>query len=888
MEEPAAQPDFTNLALFTPSIRQFIEVKNHYPQTLVLFRMGDFYETFFDDAVKANRLIGITLTKRGKLTDGTPIPMAGVPAVSLDTYVSRLVRMGESVVIVEQVGQPGKGMIDRRVSRIITPGTLTDTSLLPEKSDAILLAISWPARKSDDFGFVWLTLSNGDFRAERVSPEAFESALARISPSEVLVSEKHRNELRDSHPGLVVSSLPDWHFDAKHGTEALCKLFGLSTLDAWGVSDMPGVLAAANAVLDYTKETQVDMVPFIEPLKLVEESEFVVLDASSRRNLEIDASLSATGEGPTLFSVLDHCETAMGSRELRRWLNQPVRSAEKARARHEVIASFVANPEMLEAVRKALNALPDVERISSRIALGTVRPRELAALRDAAPVIDLLARFLADRPEPAFPQMSAAMRIPEAIGKTLAEALVPEPPALLRDGDVIASAWNAELAELRHFRDDTGRILLEMEQQERAATGIGMLRVQYNKVSGFYIEIPKAHAVNTPVRYQRRQTLKNCERFITPELKSLEDRVLSAKDRSQTLEKELYDRVVAEIGAHAEALLTAARTIARLDVLTALALHAKDAGWVRPVLSARPGIRIERGRHPVVETTIEGFVPNSCRLEDGRRMLIITGPNMGGKSTFMRSVALIALLAWAGSFVPADAAEIGPVDRIHTRIGASDDLARGRSTFMVEMTEAAGILSQATDRSLVLMDEIGRGTSTYDGLSLAAAIAQELVQVSRSFTLFATHYFELTALAQEVREVANIHFSASQTRTGVVFRHECSEGPASKSYGIAVAQLAGVPAPVVRRAKSFLARLEERAAAPGAVQPDLFGGGLPMPADEPAADPADETPAAPDPALAAFVNRVAATDTDSLTPRAALDLLYELAAEAARLRDEAL
>ncbi len=880
-EEFPARPDYTRSELFTPSMRQFIDVKLRYPSTLVLFRMGDFYETFFDDAVRANRLIGITLTKRGKLTDGTPIPMAGIPFVSLDTYISKLVKLGESVVIVEQMGQPGKGMIERRVSRIVTPGTLTETTLLPEKSDSTLLAIAFPKRRGGDYGFTWLTLSSGDFRAERVAPDAFESAMARIRPSEALVPESKKAQLRADHPELVVSSLPDWHFDAERGAEQLRRDFGLATLDAWGVSEMTEILAAANALLDYTAETQVDLMPFIEPLRLVRESEFVVLDPATRRNLEIDQALSPGGDGPTLFSVLDHCQTSMGSRELRRWLTQPLRDPKAAGARHDAIESLLEGDDLIDDLRLALAALPDVERITTRVAMRTVRPRELAALRDALPSLAALSERLSLREEPFFQALGSAMRLPDALGALLRRALMPEPAVLVRDGGVIAQGYSAELAELRDLCDNTGRVLLEMEARERAATGIPTLRVEYNKVSGFFIEIARSLASSVPERYRRRQTLKNSERFITPELKELEDRVLSAKERSLALEKRLYDEVVAATAVHAQALLAAARAVAEIDAAASFAHHARENRWVRPVLVERPGIRITRGRHPVVETTLESFVPNDCRLEDGRRMLIITGPNMGGKSTFMRSVALIVLLAWAGGFVPADSAEIGPIDRIHTRIGASDDLARGRSTFMVEMTEAASILAQATDRSLVLMDEIGRGTSTYDGLSLAASIAQELVQKTRNLTLFATHYFELTGLAQELREVANVHVSASQNRSGIVFMHRIEEGAASKSYGIAVAQLAGVPMPVVRRAKRFLARLEERAASVPQVQPDLFGA-MPQPADAAKV----EGPKA-DPEASAFIDRLAGLAIDDLTPRDALAKLYELANEARRLAERA-
>lgn len=892
---PAAKPISLNDAAFidqlTPAMKQFVDIKNRYPNTLVLYRMGDFYETFFDDAVKANRLIGITLTKRGKLLDGTPIPMAGIPMVSLDQYIARLVRMGESIVIVEQVGTPGKSgaAMERRVSRIITPGTLTETALLPEKNDAVLLSLQKPmAKKGGVWGFVWLTMSSGDFRCEEVEEEQFESALARISPSEVLADDALRSALRESHPDLTVTPLPDWRFDAERGAEQLCRTFGLSNLDAWGVSKKAEILAAANALLDYTTETQVDMVPFILPLKLVSESEFIVIDPASRRNLEI-ASTARGDDGPTLFSVLDGCKTSMGSRELRRWLSQPLRDRKAASARHEAIASCLEDGELLSSILASLEAMPDIERITSRIALGSVRPRELAALRDALPEVQPLAQCLASRPEALFSQIGAALGLPNDIEETLRRSLLEEPATFLRDGDVMSSNASEELKSLRELRDNTGQCLLEMEQRERAETGISSLRVQYNKVSGFYIEVSRSLADQVPPRYHRRQTLKNAERFITPELKAFEDRALSAKERAAALERELYEALVKSLTPFVPQLMAAAHALASLDVLAALAAHARERGWVRPALADRPGIAIKGGRHPVVETTLEVYVPNDCRLEDGRRMLIITGPNMGGKSTYMRSVALIVLLAWAGSFVPAEAASIGPVDRIHTRIGASDDLARGRSTFMVEMTEAAGILSQATDRSLVLMDEIGRGTSTYDGLSLAASIAQELVQQVRCLTLFATHYFELTSLASELREVANVHVSAAQGKRSVVFLHQIAEGPASRSYGIAVAQLAGIPAPVVRRAKALMTKLEERDAARSAIQPELFdSSGIfrsvqEAPADAASAD-ASQKAELPQRCLdaCAFQKRIAEIDAESLSARDALSLIFELQAQAAK------
>ena len=869
---------------FTPAMRQFVEVKRRYPHMLVLFRMGDFYETFFEDARHANRLIGITLTKRGKMRDGTEIPMAGIPAVSLDGYVQKLVTLGESVVIAEQNGTPGKGLMERRISRIITPGTLTDTTLLPEKSDAILIAVCRPSAKTAKWGLVWLTLSSGDFMAAEVSDDQFESEIARIAPSEMLVPESLRDELRANHPEITVTPMPAWHFDASRGTESLCKTFALDNLDAWGVTDKPAVLAAANALLDYTAETQVDMIPFIKPLRISDEKDYIIIDPASRRNLEITASIRTEGKGPTLFSVLDSCRTSMGSRELKRWLSQPLRSADETSRRHDAVEALCRDADFADFLGGKLSHLPDIERFASRIALGTVRPKELAALRDALPEMRALADRCLTREEPWFKEAAAQLTLPDELWQLLSAALLDEPATFLREGDVIRSEYNEELKTLRELRDNTGQFLIDIETRERASTGIATLRVEFNRVHGFFIEVSKAQAANVPAAYIRRQTLKNTERFITPELKDYEDKALSAKERSAALEKALYDGVVKTAAPYVAALMQAAHTVAQLDAVGAFASHASERGWVRPTLSAKAGIDIRRGRHPVVETAIETYVPSDCRLEDGRRCLIITGPNMGGKSTYMRAVALIALLAWAGSFVPAEAVTIGPIDRIHTRIGASDDLARGRSTFMVEMTEAAAILHQATDRSLVLMDEIGRGTATYDGLSLAGAIAEELVSRTRSLTLFATHYFELTQLASRVREVANVHVSASHSKNRIIFLHEIEEGPASRSYGIAVAQLAGIPSAVVRRAKAMLQKLEKREESIASPQPDLFGEGLFL--DAPDTAPLLEEAPQPDPALAEFADDIAAIDIDNLSPREAFLKLSELHDRARQLREE--
>lgn len=878
--------DITNVDVneFTPAMRQFVEVKQRYPDTLVFFRMGDFYETFFDDAVKINRLIGITLTKRGKLKSGDPIPMAGIPMVSLDQYVERLVRLGESVVIAEQIGTPGKGLMERRISRIITPGTLTDASLLPEKDDARLLALAQTNRnKSPRWGLVWLTLSNGQFLATETPPEGLASEIARIAPREVLVTEKDKEAFREAYPELTITPMAPWHFDEEHGEQALKKLFNVETLEAYGISDKPAILAAANALLDYTEETQVDMMPFIEPLKVLSDSDFIVIDPASRRNLEISDSIRSDGKGLTLFSVLDQCATGMGSRTLKRWLNEPLRSMEGARARHDAIEQLMDTPSTLDALSERLKALPDIERIASRISLKSVRPKELAALRDSLPDLQALAEHLRAQNTPWFHEAAQYLSLPERIYARLRDTLLEEPATFLRDGDVIRSEWNNELAQLRNLRDHSGQFLLDLEERERQATGLSTLRVEYNRVQGYFIEVSKLQAESVPDYYQRRQTLKNTERFITPELKAYEDKALSAKERAGELEKALYDELVVALAEDVSALMQAAKAVAQTDVIVTLTRHAQAHQWVRPQLTHDAEIDIVKGRHPIVETVLETFVPNDCRLGTGRRCLIITGPNMGGKSTYMRSIALIVLLAWAGSFVPAEVARIGAIDRIHTRIGASDDLARGRSTFMVEMTEAATILHEATEFSLVLMDEIGRGTATFDGLSLAAAIAHELVETKRSLTLFATHYFELTDLAGHLKEVANVHVSATLGKNRIIFLHEISEGPASRSYGIAVAQLAGVPMPVVRRAQAMLRRLEE-AEQTNAQQATLFDV-VPSVETAPLIPDAPQTVEVIPEEVTLLLSTLDALDIDNMSPREALSTLYELKSQAKAIED---
>jgi len=847
----------------TPMMQQYLRIKAQHPQVLLFYRMGDFYELFYDDAEKASRLINITLTRRGT-SAGAPIPMAGVPVVSVEQYLARLVKLGESVAICEQIGDPAtsKGPVERKVVRIVTPGTLTDTGLLNSKADAALAAV-FIDPKRQVAGIAWLVLASGDLRVTSCARARVISELARIAPSELLVADEARALLPPLEAAL--QPVPEWHFDAARGAQLLRQQLGVATLDAFGIDDAPELLAACAALLTYAQQTQAERLAHITTLKRESESDFVVLDPVTRRNLELSEPLRHD-DGPTLFRLLDHCATGMGSRRLRHTLHHPLRDAAPARARHGAIAALI-EADAESALLESLRQVPDLDRIASRIALKSARPRELAALRDALPRLVSAAALAAALPDPHTQALAAQAEPPSGLHALLAARLLPEPAFAPRDGDVIATGCDAELDELRALRDNAGAFLLDLEKRERERTGIANLRVEYNRVHGFYIEVTQGQLDKVPDDYRRRQTLKNAERFITPELKRFEDKALSAQERARNRERTLYEALLAELAPAVAPLLRCADGIAALDMLAALAHHARAADWVAPELGEQPGIALAGVRHPVVEREIETYVPNDCQLGPERRLLVITGPNMGGKSTFMRSVALAVLLARCGSFVPATAARVGPVDRILTRIGAADDLARGASTFMVEMTEAAAILNSATAQSLVLMDEIGRGTSTFDGLALAGSIARELAERNRCLTLFATHYFELTQLAEALPEVANVHVAAAESRGKVVFLHEVRDGPASQSYGLAVAQLAGVAPAVVRRARALLVQLEERAAG-ARPQMDLFA--QPMAASA-SADTGDAA-ATPDP----LRERLTQLDLDALSPREALALLYEL------------
>lgn len=872
----------------TPMMRQYLGIKAEHPDMLLFYRMGDFYELFFDDAEKAARLLGITLTQRGA-SNGTPIKMAGVPFHSVDQYLAKLVRLGESVAICEQVGDPAtsKGPVERKVQRIVTPGTLTEAELLPEKSERPLLAICVQRqRKGVTLGLAWLSLSSGQLRvtelasAEDRLPQRIRQEVERIGPAEVLVDSQGADLLL-SLPGLRPTVVADWHFDIPLAQKALLEQLGAATLAGYGASALGAALGAAGALLVYARHTQGKQLQHVRGLQVEREDEFISLDAATRRNLELTEPLRNTeGHSPTLFSLLDHCRTAMGSRLLRHWLHHAPRAQSIARARHAAIEALI-DANACDGLASLLSGVPDIERIASRIALLSARPRDLSALRAGLRQLPGLQSAIA--PENAITgaalleQVHAGLSTPADCLALLEQAIAAEPAAMVRDGGVIARGHDAELDELRGLSENAGQFLLDLEARERERTGIANLRVEYNKVHGFYIEVTHGQTAKVPEDYRRRQTLKNAERYITPELKAFEDKALSAQDRALAREKFLYEQLLQSLGTHIAQLQQVAQAAAQIDVLTALASHAMRHQWCKPLLVEEPHIDIAQGRHPVVENVIERFVANDCRLHAERRLLLITGPNMGGKSTYMRQVALITLLAYLGSYVPASSASLGPIDRIFTRIGAADDLAGGYSTFMVEMTESAAILHGATEQSLVLMDEVGRGTSTFDGLALAWAIANSLLLSNRSFTLFATHYFELTQMPLQHPGCANVHLSAVEHKDSIVFLHAVQNGPASQSYGLQVAQLAGVPQPVIRAARRHLAMLEAHSGAQDGQQFDLFAA-PPIPPEQP--------PPEAIPAVALALEALQALDPDQLSPREALDALYRLKQLAATRSDQ--
>ena len=799
-----------SIAAHTPMMQQYLRLKAQHPDILLFYRMGDFYELFYDDAERASRLLDLTLTTRGA-SAGAPIKMAGVPYHAVEQYLAKLVRIGESVAICEQIGDPAtsKGPVDRQVTRIVTPGTLTDSELLEEKADNILLAL---AKTKGAVGLAWLNLASGDLRVTEIAPQLLESELRRIGPAEVLATE---GTVLD---GFAVTRLPDWHFDFESGRKVLLKQLGAASLAGYGCEDMEPAIAAAGALLEYARKTQGQALAHVSAVVPERASEYVRMDAATRRNLELTETLR--GEpAPTLFSVLDECATGMGSRLLRHWLHHPLRDHSALGERHDAVAAL---GDAHASVHKLLRCLADVERITGRIALRNARPRDLSSLRDSLALLPELTTAVPG--SPLLAKMLSDLKVPEECFALLRRAVMQDPAAMVRDGGVIAAGYSKELDELRSLQTDSGAFLAELEARERGRTGIPNLRVAYNSVHGFYIEITNAHADKVPADYRRRQTLKNAERYVTPELKTFEDKALSARDRALALEKSLYEELLVLAAAHILALQRIARALAQLDVLACFAAVASKRNYRRPEFAGEVLVEIDDGRHPVVESQVDIFIPNAARLSPARQLLLITGPNMGGKSTYMRQVALIVLLAHVGSFVPARSARVDPIDQIFTRVGAADDLAGGRSTFMVEMTESANILHNATGKSLVLMDEVGRGTSTFDGLALAWAIARQLLERNKALTLFATHYFEMTRLALEYKIAANVHLDAAEHKDTIVFLHAVEEGPASQSYGLQVAQLAGVPKNVIRDARRYLQLLEEASLARGG-QPDLFVAG---------------------------------------------------------------
>ena len=798
---PETAPLFPGLESHTPMMQQYLRIKAENPDVLLFYRMGDFYELFYDDARRGSKLLDIVLTQRGE-SGGAAIPMAGVPVEKLDSYLARLVKQGEPVAICEQTGEVGKnkGPVTREVVRIVTPGTVTDDALLDARRENLLASL---AADGERFGLAWLDLAAGRFSVlEGEGREALIAELERLRPAELLMPEG-----ADARFAARVVERPPWHFIEDSARRALTAQFGTQDLAGFGCEDLTIAIGAAGALLQYARDTQKGALPHLTSLARETRDEALLLDAATRRNLELDTSLAGRDEA-TLAGVIDRTATSMGARELRRWIRRPLRDRDALRARYGAIRSLI-RADRYEGLHEALRGIGDVERVLARVALRTARPRDLAALREALAQLPSLQSVLSGLEAPLLGAAASDLAPRQEMHDLLKRALVLTPPPLLREGGVIAAGYDTGLDELRSIATGADHHLLEMEERERRRTGVSQLKVAYNRVQGYYIELPRSQAERAPADYHRRQTVKNSERYVTPELKEFEDKVLGSRDRALARERELYDGLLDRLTAELASLKRMAAALAQADVLANLAERAVSLRYVEPELTDEPGLLVEGGRHPVVERVLDDpFVPNDLELTDARRMLVITGPNMGGKSTYMRQAALILVLASIGSYVPATRAVIGPFDRIFTRIGASDDLAGGRSTFMVEMTEAAVILNAATERSLVLMDEIGRGTSTYDGLSLAWACAGHIASKLRAFTLFATHYFELTELADVIPSVANVHLDATEHGDGIVFLHAVKPGPASRSYGLQVAQKAGVPREVIETARQYLERIE--------------------------------------------------------------------------------
>ena len=843
-------------SVHTPMMRQYLGIKAEYPDMLVFYRMGDFYELFYDDAKRAATLLDITLTARGK-SGGNAIPMCGVPYHAVEGYLAKLVRKGESVAICEQIGDPAtsKGPVERKVTRVVTPGTLTDEALLSAHRDNVVAAVF---AADESIGIAWLDLSAGRFRMTEVDDvDSMQGELERLRPAELIVDEDHRfgNTFADA---IRVTRRPPWHFELDSSMRLLCNQFATRDLDGFGCAHLTRGIAAAGALLQYVNDTQKASLPHLTSIRAELRDDALIMDGPTRRNLELEESLSGHQQH-TLAGVMDQCQTAMGSRLLRRWIQRPLRDPDILRARYQALDALISDNAVI-ALQDTLHGIGDVERILARVALRSARPRDLRQLGEALSRLPALQKQLVAIDAPLLDELAAQVGEHREQQRLLEKAIIDSPPMLIRDGGVIKAGYDDELDDLRAIAGNADQYLVDLEKRERERTGIATLKLGYNRVHGYYIEISRGQADKAPVEYVRRQTLKSAERYITPELKEFEDKVLGARERALSREKRLYEQLLDQLHTVLGALQLSASGLAELDVLACFAERAGALDLSQPEFSSDPCIEIEGGRHLVVEQVIDApFIANNLALGESKRLLVITGPNMGGKSTYMRQTALIVILAHIGSYVPARRLKIGPVDRIFTRIGASDDLAGGRSTFMVEMTETATILNNATTQSLVLMDEIGRGTSTFDGLSLAWAAAHHMGEKTQAFTLFATHYFELTALASELPACENVHLDATEHNGNLVFLHAVKPGPANQSYGLQVAALAGVPSEVIKRARGYLKTLEsQQSLHRHHPQGQLDLSVEPVVADDPLRE------------------AVAAMDIDSMSPRAALDALYKL------------
>ncbi|MEA1988199.1 MAG: DNA mismatch repair protein MutS [Pseudomonadota bacterium] len=861
----------------TPMMQQFLAIKAEHPHHLLFYRMGDFYELFFDDAQKASELLEITLTARGK-SGGDPIPMAGIPHHSAEGYLAKLVKLGESVAICEQVGDPAtsKGPVERKVVRVITPGTLVEEALLDDKHENLLVAIT---QQDTQYGLAYLEVSSGRFETTQLSSlNQLLSEVERLKPSELLVPDDDlfREQLPQSilnRPGLV--RYPSWHFDVKSCRKRLITHFQTQDLVAYGCDTNSASISAAGVILHYAQSMLQSDLTYISSLHSYQTTDTLVLDAVSRRNLEIDTNLSG-GTNNTLAAILDNTATAMGSRLLKRWLNQPLRNRTIINQRLDAIETILANHQDDE-LRQTLKQVGDMERILSRVALRSARPRDCLHLGRTLNALPDFQNQLANLSSATkLTELAQQMSTFPELSELLDKAIIDNPPMLIRDGGVIAEGYDAELDELRNLKNEAGDYLLALEQREKERTGISTLKVGYNRVHGYYIEISKLQSEHVPADYIRRQTLKGQERYIIPELKTFEDKILSAGEKALSREKWLYQALLEKLNEQLAELQNCASALSELDALVNLAQQAERLNLTRPVLTDVPGLVIEQGRHLTVEAVSnEPFIPNDALFNEERKLHIITGPNMGGKSTYMRQTALITLMAFMGSYVPADRAELGPIDRIFTRIGASDDLTSGRSTFMVEMTETANILHHATENSLILMDEVGRGTSTFDGLALAWAIAEHIAQKVKGYCLFATHYFELTTLNQQFDNTINVHLDAIEHQDSIVFLHQVQDGPASQSYGLQVAALAGVPQNVIQLAKEHLSQLENQAVNQKSAQLNIIK------ESKQVAEPVqqfDMFSAPANPALEKVASQLDEIDPNELTPRMALDAIYALKA----------